>query len=121
MVEDLETIAFCDVVLQGFKGVVLELNDLSAPEADQVVVVVSPGDGLIPGLTVTELSLGGQAETDKEFQGPIHRGVPDFRVDLRDLGMDLREILVAGRGEEDLENLFTLLGRFQAFFGNPRL
>jgi hypothetical protein len=86
-----------------------------------VIVVVSPHDGLIPGLTVTELPLGGQTETGEEFQGPIDRGVPDFRVDFDDLGMNLREILVAGRVEENLKNLFPLLGRFQPFFGNPRL
>jgi hypothetical protein len=121
MVKDLKTMTFGDVALQGFKGLVLEFNDLSTSEADEVIMMVSPDRGLISGLPITEPSLGCQTETGEELQGPINGGHPDFRVCFRHLGMNLREILVAGRVEEDLEDLFPLFGRFQPFFGNPQL
>ena len=82
-------------------------------------MVAPPDRRLIPGFAVTEPSLGCQAETGEEFQGPINGGHPDFRIGFRHLGMDLGEILMAGRTEENLEDLFPLFGRLQPLFGNP--
>ena len=40
MIGDLKPVALCNSILKGFKPSVLEFNDLSAIEADQVIVMV---------------------------------------------------------------------------------
>jgi hypothetical protein len=121
MVQDLEAVTLGDPFLQRFEGVILELNNLSAFKADQMIMMGFRRNRFIPGLSVIELPLGGQAEAGEKLQGPVYRGIPDLRVFLRDLGMNLREVTVSGGVEKHPENLFPLPGRFQPFFGNFRL
>jgi hypothetical protein len=42
-------------------------------------------------------------------------------VDFSDLGINLGKAFVAGRVQEDVENLFPLFGCLQPFFGDPCL
>ena len=94
--KNLEMITPCNPVLEGLDCPVLKFDDFSAPEADEVVVMSLSGNGLVPGLPIREFSFLGQAQSHEEFQGPIDRGVPDFRMDLGHPGVDLGKVFMTG-------------------------
>jgi len=117
--KDLKMIALGDSILKGFQGLILELNDLSATEADQMIMMTVLGDGFVTGLAVGELPLGCQPKTGQELQGSINGGVANFGIDFRDPGINLGQVLMAGRVEKDVDNLFALFGCLQPLAGNP--
>jgi hypothetical protein len=98
-----------DCILEGFEGLILKFNNVSAIQTDQVIVMASFQGGFIPGLSVGKFSLGRQAETGEELQGAIDRHVADFRIDFGDLRIDLGKVFVSGGTEKDFEDLFPLL------------
>jgi len=110
-----------DSVLKGFECLILEFNNLSTIQADQVIVMGPLRSGLISGLSVSEFSLGGQAEASEELQGAIDGDVADFRVCFGDLRINLCKVLVSGGIEKDGEDLFPLFGRLQPFSRNTGL
>ena len=116
---DLETVTLGNPLLKGFERRVLEFNNLSAVEADQVIVVASFGGGLISCLAILEFPPGGETQLGQKLEGAVNGNVADLRVGFNDLGIDLRKALVAGRIQEDVEDFFPLLGRLQPFFGDP--
>jgi hypothetical protein len=57
----------------------------------------------------------------QKLESAVNGDVADFRVGLSHLGINLCKTLVAGRVQEDVENLFPLFGRLQPFFRYPGL
>jgi hypothetical protein len=121
MMEDLKLVTLGDPTLKGFKSLVLEFNNLSAIDTDQVIMVSSFRSGFISGLSINKFPLGCQTETGEELQGAINGYAADFRICFGDLEINLVEALMPGQIQEDVENLFPLFGRLQPFFRNPCL
>ncbi len=116
---DLKAVTLGDPPLEGFQCLVLEFNDLSAIEANEVIMVGPFRSRFKSRLSVGEFSLGGQTETCEEFQSAINGGVTNSWIGFGDLGVNLREALVPGRIQEDVEDLFPLSRCLQPFFRNP--
>lgn len=55
----------------------------------------------------------------QKLEGAVNGDVADFGVCFRDLGINLWKTLVAGGVQEDIENLFPLLGCLQPLLRNP--
>ena len=83
-------------ILEGFERRVLELNDLSAIETNQVIVVASLQSRFISRLAVFKFSSGGETQPGQELEGSVDGDVADFGVDFNNLSINLRETLVAG-------------------------
>jgi hypothetical protein len=94
---DLKTVTLGNAILKGFKCWVLEFNNLSAIETDQVIMVAPFRSGFISGLSVSKFSLGGQTETCEEPQGAVNGGIADFGIGFGDLGINLGKALMPGR------------------------
>jgi len=107
--------------LKGFECSILEFNNPSAIQTDQVIVMAPFRSGFISGLSVSKFSLSSQAETSEKFKGTIDGDVADFRIGSGDLGINLCEVLMPGGIEEDGEDLFPLFGGLQPFFGDACL
>lgn len=109
--KNLEPVALGNAILKCFEGIILEFNNLSTLEADQMIMVLLSLGGFILSLSIRKFSLGGQAETGEKLQGPVDGGVAYLRMDLRHLGIDLSKVLMARGIEKDIKNLFPLPGR----------
>jgi hypothetical protein len=120
VVKNFETMPLGDAVLEGFKCLVLKLDNLSTPKADQMVMVPLFRRRLIPSLSVCKFSLGSQPQTGQEFKGTIDGGEPNFWMGLCHLGINLSQVLMARRIEKDVENLFPLFGCLQTLCRDPR-
>jgi len=118
VVRDPELMTSGDSGLKGFECLILEFDNLSAVQTDQVVVMTSLESGFIPGLSVNKFSLGCQAEASEELQGTIDGDIADFRISFSDLCINLCKVLVSGGIEKDGEDLFPLFGRLQSFSRN---
>jgi hypothetical protein len=116
MMEDLKSVTLGNAILKGFKRCVLELNNPAAIKANQVVVMAPLESGFISGLSVSKFSLGRQAETGEKLQGAVNGCVANLGICLNNLGINLGEVLMAGRIQEDIEDFFALPGRLQPFF-----
>jgi len=111
VVENLKTVALGNAILKCLKGVILEFNNLSTLEADQVIMVVLSLSGFVLCLPIRKFPLSGQAKTGEKLQGSVDSRVANLGMSLRHLGIDLSKVLVARGIEKDIENLFPLLGR----------
>ena len=89
MMEDYKVVVLGDAILKGFKRLILEFNDPSAIETDQVIMMGPFRGGFIPSLSIRKFPLGGQTETGEKSQGPINRRVTDFGVRCGHLGINL--------------------------------
>jgi len=106
-----------DAVLKGLESPILKFEDLSASEADQMIVMVAFGCGFVPSLSVRKFSLGGKTEAGQKLQGPVDGGISDPGIGLGYLGINLGEVLVAGGAEKDLEDFLPLSGRLEPSLG----
>lgn len=109
--ENLETVALGNAVLEGFEGIILEFNNLPTLEADQMIMVILSLSGFILGPSIRKFPLGGQAKTGEKLQRSIDGRVTYRGMGLRHLGINLSKVLMARGIEEDIKNLFPLLGR----------
>ena len=82
-------IALSDAILEGFQGLIFKFDDVSATEADQVIMMIALGDRFVTRFAVGELPLGRKPKTGEELQGSINGGIADFGVDFRDPGVNL--------------------------------
>jgi len=107
MAQDHEVVLTRNPVLGRLDGATLELDDLPAPRTHEVVVVLV--FDLVPGDSVVEVMLLGQARIAQELHGPVDRRVSDVRV-LGTHGLiELVTRDVPLRIEEDLEDQISLL------------
>src|SRR5690606_10816115 len=71
---DLEAVGARDAVLERLDAVVLELDDLPAGGADEVIVVIAPHRGLVARLAIAEVARVGEAAVVQQLHGPVDRG-----------------------------------------------
>ena len=118
--KNLKAVSLGNAALKRFKVFILEFDNLSTLQTDQMIVVAPSRSRFIPGLPVCKFSLGCQAETDEELQGSVDGRITNFGVDFGHLGIDLSEVSVSGGVEEDVKDLLSLFRRLQAFPRDPR-
>src|SRR4030042_6505529 len=83
------------------------------------MIMMSPfRGGFISSFSISKFPLGGHAETGEKLEGAVNIRLSDFRVYFRDLGINLANVLMSGRVQEDVEDLFPLSGRLQPYFIN---
>ncbi len=100
-----------NALLKCFEGIVLKFDNLATFEANQMIMVVLPLDGLVLSFSIRKSPLGGQAKLGEKLERSIDGRVTNLRIDLGHLGIDLSQVPMAGGIEEDLKNLFSLSGR----------
>jgi len=119
MMGSLKTVTLGNPLLKGFKSRILELNDLSATEADEVVMVGSIGSRFVSRFPILKFSSSGQTKPGQKLEGAVHGNIADFRVGFSNLGINLCETLVPGGVQKGVEDLFPLLCCLQPFLGDP--
>jgi len=90
VVRNFKSVTLGNALLKDFNVLVLEFNNLSTPEADQVVMMILSRTRFVSCLSVRKFSLDGEARAGEELQRSINRGIANFRIDLGDLSIDLR-------------------------------
>jgi hypothetical protein len=111
---DREAVAGCDFFLETLDVTVFELDDLSAPGADKVVVVAFMRHIVILGLGAEMPGLS-QAGFAEQVERAVNRGQSQVRIFSRKL------VIEVFRGDvflfqEGVQNQFTLSGELQLVF-----
>jgi len=114
VMKDVKAVTVCNPVLERFEGAIFEFNDLSTSKADEMIVVFSLGDPLIPGFSVVKPAFRCQPEPGQELQGSVDGCVANLWIRFDDLGIDLSHVSMAGGVQENMENLLPLPGVLQA-------
>ncbi len=114
-----KAIALSNPLLESLKGWILELDDFSTIQADEVIMVGSFRGGFISRFPILKFSSSGQTQLGQQLERAVNGDVADPRMGLSHLGINLREALVAGGVQEDVENLLPLLGCLQSFSRDP--
>jgi hypothetical protein len=120
MVKGLEAVTVSNRFLKRFQGLVFKFNNLTAPEADEMIMMAPSRDRFVPGLSVSKFAFLGQTEAGEKLQGSINRRITNPRIGLRYQGIDLSKILVPRGAQKDIENLLSLLGCLQPAVRNRR-
>jgi hypothetical protein len=107
--------------LQVLDARLLELGDLAALHANQVVVVVRVVGQLVAREAVAEAALEGHAALGEQLQGAVHGGVAHPSVLAAHLREQLFDAHVVGGLEERLDDELSLVGRAQALLRHVRL
>jgi hypothetical protein len=119
VVKNFKMVTLGNAILKRFQGFILEFDNLSTSEADQVVMMAPSGSGFILSLSRGKLSLISQAEAGEKLQSSVDRRIANFGIDLSDLGIDLGKVLVLRGVEKDIQDLLPLLGGLQPFPTDP--
>src|SRR5215469_13788496 len=98
-----------DDVLHALDRRVLELDDLAAALADEVIVMAL-ADGFVARLTLVEMALVQQLAFLEQAQRAVDRRVADVRVDLLDLGVKFFGADVMAVLEEHARDVVALAG-----------
>ena len=117
MVGHREAVLLRDLDLEALDLVIAELDDVTAVDADEVVVVVAVVGRLVARGAVAEAARLGQAAIDEELQGPVDGGLADVGVLGPDRGVELVDVRVARVREEGLGDGAPLAGHAQATLG----
>jgi exodeoxyribonuclease VII small subunit len=104
--------AFGDAILEALDVVVLELEDETAFDADEMVVVIA--DDLEARLAIAELALDREAAVDEQLERSVDGRVTDARVTLADFGEELVDRDVIARAEKLLDDRFALRRRVES-------
>src|SRR5262245_1514267 len=111
-----------DAFLELLELLAVELDDLPAALADDVVVVLLLRlGGLVARLAIVEMPLVGQAALLEQLERPVDRGVPDARVHLLHRGVQLLDGEVLAGAEEHLRDVVALRRRLEAAFAQRLL
>ena len=118
MVENLETMLRCNLILHLFDAGVLKFNDALAFSADQMIVVMGLSCyRFVAGLTIPEVVFFRNPAFGKELQGPVNSGITDMGMFFADLQVELFSRQVGAGFEKLVKYDFPLLGRFQPLVG----
>lgn len=101
MIEDFKTVTLGNTLLKPFKGLILEFDNPSTLETDQVIMMALSRSGFILSFPISKFSLGRKTETGEELKSSIDRGIANFGIDFRHLGVDLSEVLMPMGVEKD--------------------
>lgn len=103
------------LLLQLLDAGLLELDDIGALDAYQVVVVRGVVCKLVAGEPVTEAPLVRDPALGKELERTVDRGVPDARVTGANLGEKLFDAYVIFGAKERVDDEPALIGRAKSF------
>jgi hypothetical protein len=98
------------LLLQQIQGRFLELLDLAAAQAEEMVVVGVAVDMLVVPVAVAEIDFPDEAAIDQQRQGPIDGGLGDLGALAFELQIKLIYVKVAVDREDLPENLLALRG-----------
>jgi hypothetical protein len=114
----LKTVLSGYIVLQCFDPLVLELEDLPAPRANEMIVMPTVGRFIfIPRKTVLEPSFFGDPRFGKKLQSPIDGRITDAWLRSFDEGIQFLRAQVPSGVHESLEDRVTLARGFEALSG----
>src|SRR5262249_37517621 len=104
-----------DPLLELLELLAVELDDLPAALADDVVVMLLGGlGGLVAGLPVVEVTLVRQPAFLEQLEGPVDRRIADARVHLLHGRVQLLDREVLARAEEGARDVVALRSRLEA-------
>src|SRR5690348_11241949 len=106
-------------VLELLDAFVLELGDVAAGGADEVVVVVAVQRRLVAGLRALEVPRRGEAGVGEDLHGAVDGGGADAGVALLGLLHQLVHAQVAALGEEGVDDQVALPRRLETARGDP--
>src|SRR4051812_17604549 len=107
-------------ILQLLDALVLELDDVAARGADQVIVVVPVERGLVARLPALEVARAGEAGVGEDLHGAVDGGGADAGVPRRHLLEQLVDREMAVLREEGVDDQVALLGRLEPVRRDPR-
>jgi len=113
--DDLKVVFLGDLFLQALDFILFELDDLSAFEADEMVVVVTRGL-FETGVPVSELPLMGEPQLLEELEGAIHRDVSDFRIHFFDPFQEVFDGEMSPGAKKSFQNDVPFLAVAYSFF-----
>ena len=96
MPQEHEAVLLGQLLLQLLDTGIVDLDDLAAGLADDVVVVTVGSGHFVAGDAVTEVDLRGHAGIAQELERPVDGGLADARVQLLDMLIELLQRVVAG-------------------------
>lgn len=105
-----------DLVLKLFDLVIFKLDNLIAPQADQVIVMMVRHT-LIPRLPSPKLPFQRQTTLAEEFERPVNRRKPDLGIDLPNPSPHLLNGQMLMLLEEFLYDHIPLPGRLETMVG----
>ena len=88
----------------------IKLDNLSTPDADEVIVWVAPG-GLIVAVPFAQAAFLDQAHLLEDVESPVDRGQTDVRVARLDPVVERLHVEVLGAPRQLLEDEAPLLGQ----------
>ena len=108
-----EAVSVCDVVLQRLDARLLELDDLPAVDADEVIVVRGIVSKFVSREPVAKVALVGHSAFREQFERAVNGGVPHARILSAHLSEQLFDAHVVVHREERLDDDVALIGRTQ--------
>jgi len=103
-----KTVLFADLPLQGFNPLVIDFYDFPTGQADDMVMVAVWPGYLIPGNAIFEMDLCGKTSITQQLERTVHRGLPDTRIQLEHMLVELFQRMVAGQFKKSLGNNLAL-------------
>lgn len=116
MAYNVEAEASRDALLLLLDRFVVELEDVPALEADQMVVVLVVAGRLVGCLSFAEATLGGKSTLGQQLEGPVDGGVPDAGVVLPSEAQQFFDTHVTARPEKPLGDDVALTRGLEALF-----
>src|SRR5438270_4992026 len=113
VVRDGEAVLLGHPVLKLLDALVLELGDVAAGGADQVIVVVPIQGRLVAGLSALEVPRRREPGVGEDLHRPVDGGGPDARIALLGLLHQFVDREVAGLREEGVDDQVALPRRLQ--------
>ncbi len=111
-----EAVLLGEFILEPFDLVVLELDDLPAIQADQVIVVLVFKGDFVPAHAVAKVALVGDSALLEELQGSVDRGVANLAVTLANQREKVLDAQMPRRTKKHIRHRATLSGRAQSVF-----
>src|SRR5205814_7776979 len=101
-------------------ALVLELEDVLAAGADQVVMVVAVESGLVAGLPALEVAHAGQTRLGEDLHRPVDGGGADAGIAPARFLHQLLDAEVPRLGKEGINDHVALPGSLEPPLGDPR-
>ena len=96
MPQQQETVLLGQLLLQLFDAGIVDLHDLAAGLADDMVVMTVGSGHFVAGDAVAEVDLCRHTGITQEFERPVDGGLADARIQFLDMLIELLQRVVAG-------------------------
>lgn len=109
-----EPVSTGDESLELFDFPIFEFHDISAPRAEEVVVMTRPDRLFVVATPLLKVPLGDQATVHQQRQGPVDGGRTDLRAPSPDLPKELLRREMLPGFEDDAGDLHSRVCEWQA-------